>query len=109
MELTQNTTQAYTPAPGFFKRLSLFDWLYAVGLTAAMLFALQRYSAYMDYYEQGILILSAPTFIWLGWYWKPVRWLMGVLGLFSLSAIALYGGALDAANQKFLLKYLLSS
>jgi len=109
MDLTQNTTQAYAPAPGFFKRLSWFDWLYAAGLTAAMLFALQRYSAYMDYYEQGILILSAPTFIWLGWSWKPVRWLVAVLGLFSLSAIALYGGTLDAANQKFLLKYLLSS
>ncbi len=108
MELTQNS-QAYAPAPGFFKRLSVLDWLYAVALTAAMLFALQRYSAYMDYYEQGILVLSAPTFIWLGWYWKPVRWLMAVLGILSLSAIALYGGNLDAANQKFLLKYLLSS
>ncbi|RJG02355.1 c-type cytochrome biogenesis protein CcsB [Noviherbaspirillum sedimenti] len=109
MELTQNSAKAYTPAPGFFKRLSPFDWLYAVALTAAMLFALQRYNAYMDYYEQGILVLSAPTFIWLGWYWKPVRWLMALLGLLALSAIGLYGGALDAANQKFLLKYLLSS
>ena len=109
MELTQNNASAYAPAPGFFKRLSLLDWLYAAGVTAAMLFALQRYSAYMDYYEQGILILAAPTFIWLGWYWKPVRWLMALLGLLSLSAVGLYGGVLDAANQKFLLKYLLSS
>jgi cytochrome c-type biogenesis protein CcsB len=109
MELTQNTARAYAPTPGFFKRLSLLDWLYAAGLVAGMLFALQRFNAYMDYYEQGILILSAPTFIWLGWHWKPVRWLMALLAIFSLSAVALYGGALDAANQKFLLKYLVSS
>lgn len=109
MELTQNTAPAYAPAPGFFKRLSLLDWLYAAGVMAGMLFALQRYSAYMDYYEQGILILSAPTFIWLGWYWKPVRWLMALLTLLSLSAVALYGGTLEAADQKFLLKYLVSS
>lgn len=109
MELTQNNASGYTPTPGFFKRLTVLDWIYAVGLTAVMLFALQRYSAYMDYYEQGILVLSAPTFIWLGWYWKPVRWLMVLLGVLSLSAIGLYGGVLDAGNQKFLLKYLLSS
>ncbi|QAU35865.1 c-type cytochrome biogenesis protein CcsB [Janthinobacterium sp. 17J80-10] len=109
MELTQNNASSYAPAPGFFKRLTAFDWIYAVGLTAAMLFALQRYSAYMDYYEQGVLVLSAPTFIWLGWYWKPVRWLMALLGLLSLSAVGLYGGVLDAGNQKFLLKYLFSS
>jgi cytochrome c-type biogenesis protein CcsB len=109
MELTQNTTPAYTQPPGFFKRLSIIDWLYAMLLIAATLFALNRFSAYMDYYEQGILVLTAPTFIWLGWYWKPVRWLLALLGVLALSAIALYGGVLDMANQKFLLKYLLSS
>jgi cytochrome c-type biogenesis protein CcsB len=109
MELTQNSAQAYAPAPGFFKRLSLLDWLYAAGLVAGMLFALQHFNANMDYYEKGILILSAPTFAWLGWHWKPVRWLMALLAVLSLSAIALYGGTLEAANQKFLLKYLISS
>jgi cytochrome c-type biogenesis protein CcsB len=107
MELTQNST--YTPPPGFFKRLGAIDWLYALALVAASLFALKRFGGYMDLYEQAILVLTAPVLAWLGWHWKPVRWLLALLALFSLSAIAQYGGNLDMANQKFLLKYLLSS
>ncbi len=107
MELTQTTP--YTQPPGFFKRLTALDWLYALALAAGALFALNRFSAYMDYYEQAILVLSVPTFAWLGWYWKPLRALLAVLALLALSAIALYGTSLDMANQKFLLKYLLSS
>jgi cytochrome c-type biogenesis protein CcsB len=111
MELTQESTvsQPYVQPPGFFRSLSVIDWLYAAALMAASLFALGRFSAHMDVYEQGILLLAAPTFAWLGWHWKPVRWLMPLLALLSLSAIALYGGSLDMANKKFLLKYLLSS
>lgn len=107
MELTQN--QAYTQPPGFFKRLTVTDWLYAAVLVAASLFALNRYGARMDYYEKLILMAAAPTFAWLGWHWKPVRLLMLVLALLSLTAIAMYGGVLDMANKKFFLKYMLSS
>jgi cytochrome c-type biogenesis protein CcsB len=107
MDLTQ--TQIYAQPPGFFKRLTVVDWLYAVALLAAALFALSRFGMHMDYYEKVILVLTAPTFAWLGWHWKSVRWLIALLALLSLSAIALYGGALDMANQKFFLKYFLSS
>ena len=107
MELTQN--QTYSQPPGFFKRLSVIDWLYAAALVAASLFALNRFGAYMDYYEKAILVLAAPTFVWLGWNWKPVRWLIALLAVLALSAVALYGGVLDMANKKFFLKYLLSS
>jgi cytochrome c-type biogenesis protein CcsB len=99
----------YTQPPGFFKRLTAIDWLFGAGLLAAALFALQRYGSHMDVYEQAILVLAAPTFALLGWHWKPVRWLIPLIGLLSLWAIALYGGALPAANQKFFLKYMLSS
>lgn len=111
MELTQTSGQkaVYTQPPGFFKRLTIIDWLYAVALVAGALFALNRYTDHMDYYEKIILVLTAPTFAWLGWYWKPIRPLMVVLAVLSLSAIALYGGSLEMADQKFLLKYLLSS
>jgi cytochrome c-type biogenesis protein CcsB len=110
MEISQTTqSKTYTQAPGYFKRLSAFDWLFGAGLLAAVLFALNRYAAYMDGYEQAILLLCAPTFAALGWHWKPVRWLMPLVALLSLWAVALYGGALDAANQKFFLKYVLSS
>jgi cytochrome c-type biogenesis protein CcsB len=100
---------AYTQPPGFFKRLTAVDWLYGAGLLAAALFALQRYGSFMDVYEQAILVLAAPTFALLGWHWKPVRWLMPLIALLSLWAISLYGGTLDAANQRFFLKYMLSS
>jgi cytochrome c-type biogenesis protein CcsB len=107
MELTQ--TQTYSPPQGFFKRLTVIDWLYAIALVAGSLFALNRFSAYMDVYEKAILVMSAPTFAWLGWHWKSIRWLMPLLAALALSAIALYGGTLDAANTKFFLKYMLSS
>jgi cytochrome c-type biogenesis protein CcsB len=111
MELTQSpsTTSGYTPPPGFFRRLTVVDWLYAAVLLTGALFALNRFGQYMDYYEKAILVLSAPTFAWLGWQWKPVRWLMALLAALSLWAISMYAGALDAANSKFLLKYALSS
>ena len=100
---------AYTQPPGFFKRLTAIDWLFGAGLLAASLFALQRYGSFMDIYEQAILVLAAPTFALLGWHWKPVRWLMPLIAVLSLWGIALYGGSLEAANQKFFLKYMLSS
>jgi cytochrome c-type biogenesis protein CcsB len=100
---------AYTRPHGFFKRLSAIDWLYGAGLLAAVLFGLQRFGAYMDVYEQAILLLAAPTFAALGWHWKPVRWLIPLIAALSLSGVAQYGGSLDAANQRFFLKYMLSS
>ncbi|MBC3935285.1 c-type cytochrome biogenesis protein CcsB [Undibacterium sp. CY7W] len=105
MEMTQN----YPAQQGFFKRLSIGDWVYAVALCAASLFALSRFGSFMDIYEKAILLLAAPTFAWLGWRWKPVRHLMLILALLSLSATGLYAGNLELANQKFFLKYLLSS
>ena len=107
MELANK--QIYTQEPGFFKRLSLIDWLYGAGLLAASLFGLMRFGAFMDIYEKAILLAAAPTFAWLGWHWKPVRWLLPLAAVLSLFAIELYSGHLDMANQKFFLKYMLSS
>jgi cytochrome c-type biogenesis protein CcsB len=107
MDITQNGT--YTEAPGYFRRLTIADWLFAAALLAGALFALNRYGAYMDVYEKVILVLSAPTFAALGWHWKPVRWLMPAVALLSLGAIALYDGNLEAANNRFWLRYMLSS
>jgi cytochrome c-type biogenesis protein CcsB len=108
MEATQHQA-AYIAPQGYFQRLSLLDWLFAAGLCAASLYAFLRFGAYMDVYEKGILLLAAPTFALLGWHWKPVRWLIPLLAVLALYAISLYGGALDAANKRFFLKYMLSS
>jgi cytochrome c-type biogenesis protein CcsB len=115
MEMSQEArqshtaTETYTPAPGYFKRLGALDWLFGAVLLGAALFALNRYGAYMDVYEQVILVLCAPTFAALGWHWKAVRWLMPLVAVLSLFAVSQYGGSLEAANQKFFLKYMLSS
>jgi cytochrome c-type biogenesis protein CcsB len=111
MELSQSTnpTTTYSQAPGYFKRLGLLDWLFAAGLLAAALYALNRFGGYMDVYEKGILLAAAPTFAALGWHWKPVRWLMPLVALLALWAISLYGGELDMGTKKFLLRNMLSS
>jgi len=94
---------------GFFKRLSIIDWAFALALVTASTVALIKFSQHMDYYEQAILLLAAPTFALLGWHWKPLRWLIALLAVLSWCAIAQYAGSLDSANSRFLLKYLLSS
>ncbi|MES2739509.1 MAG: c-type cytochrome biogenesis protein CcsB [Pseudomonadota bacterium] len=107
MELTH--TASYTQAPGYFKRLGPLDWLFGLLLLAGSLFGLSRYGGQMDIYEKAILLLAAPTFAALGWGWKPVRWLMPLVALLSLGAIAMYGGELDNGTKKFWLRYMLSS
>jgi cytochrome c-type biogenesis protein CcsB len=108
MELTK-TQQTYIQAPGYFKRLTTYDWVFALALLAGAVFGLNRYGHYMDVYEKTILLLAAPTFAALGWHWKPVRWLMPLVALLSLWAISMYDGQLDMATTKFWLRYMLSS
>jgi cytochrome c-type biogenesis protein CcsB len=102
-------TQIYTQQPGYFKRLGAFDWLFALALCAGALYAFQRFGAYMDIYEKVILLASAPSFALLGWYWKPLRWLMPLSFALALAGIGLYDGQLAAADNRFFLKYMLSS
>jgi cytochrome c-type biogenesis protein CcsB len=112
MELSQSQAsraELYKEEPGYFRRLNAFDWVYALALCAAALFALNRYADFMDVYEKTILLCTAPTFAVLGWHWKPMRWLLPLVGALSLGAIGMYDGVLAAANQKFFLKYMLSS
>jgi len=108
MELTQSP-QTYTQAPGYFKRLNAFDWIFALALVAGAVFGLNRYHGHMDIYEQGILLCAAPVFAALGWHWKPVRWLMPLIALLSLWAISMYAGQLDMGSKKFWLRMMLSS
>ena len=106
---TQMELQADRSSRGFFAKLNLLDWLFALLLGAGAAFALSEYHQHMDVYEQAILVLSVPVFAALGWSWKPVRVLMMAVAGLSLFAIAQYAHTLAVANDKFFLKYLLSS
>src|SRR5690606_6743968 len=63
-----------------------------------------------------ILCGAVVGFTWMGWLWRPLRWLMVACGATALFAIWLYsdGGSLSQgditrAENAFLLKYLFSS
>lgn len=117
MELTQTQTATQTanqmqllPQPqSWLRRLSWFDWTYAVALLIGAGVALQLYGSHMDVYEKAILIGAALAVSGLGWHWKPVRVLMIVLVGVSLWSISLYQGELARADQVFFLKYMISS
>ncbi|TFY99594.1 c-type cytochrome biogenesis protein CcsB [Ramlibacter rhizophilus] len=102
-------TTTLTLHEGFLARRNWLDWVFAALVTAGGLFALQRYGAYMDVYEKGILLGSIPSAIWLGWFWRPLQALMAVVAAFSLLAIGAYQGDLARSETVFWLKYFLSS
>lgn len=96
------------PKP-FLKQLSVMDWLYAVVLMAASVFAFSKYSQFMDTYEITFLFGAGITFSVLGWFWKPMRCLVTSVAALSLFSISLYHGDLARADQAFLLKFLIGS
>ncbi|RMG51351.1 MAG: c-type cytochrome biogenesis protein CcsB [Gammaproteobacteria bacterium] len=96
------------PRP-WYRRLGLGDFLWAGVVLAAVVYVFSRYGSGFDSYETGILVGSGIGLVALGWFWRPFVWYsLAVAGL-ALLAVWLYGGDLAAGEQKFLLKYLLSS
>ena len=104
---TQHVMNA-DPKP-FLKQLNVVDWLYALALVAASVFAFSKYGQFMDAYETVFLFGAGITFSVLGWFWKPMRCLVASVAVLSLFSISLYQGDLERANQAFLLKYLIGS
>ncbi len=105
---------AVTLNPGYFARRNGLDWLFALLVVLGGAFAFWRYSAFMDGYEQAILVASVPSTIALAWFWRPLRALLVVVAALALLAFGLYqvdGGTaqLARADEAFLLKYFLSS
>ncbi len=87
----------------------LFDWLYAVALVIGAGLALAKYGAFMDVYDDIVLIIHVPALVAIGWYWKPFRGFLAAVAVLSLFSIWLYQGDLARAEQVFFLKYLISS
>jgi cytochrome c-type biogenesis protein CcsB len=95
--------------PGYFSQRSLADWGFALLTLVGMVFAFSRYQEAMDVYEQCILVACVPAFVWLGWYWRPLRHLMLAVAGLALWALWAYQGQLARADEVFVLKYFLSS
>lgn len=91
------------------RRLSAFDWIWALLVVAGSTYAYVHYAGLMDGYEVGILAGSALTLIAMGWGWKPIRPYSLAVAALSLAAVGLYGGSLAAADTNFFLKYLIAS
>ncbi|MCQ9327923.1 c-type cytochrome biogenesis protein CcsB [Pelistega suis] len=90
-------------------RLDWTDGAFLVVLYAAVVYILRTWPDSMDIYEKYILA-STPIFLaWLGWLWRPLRTLIIAVLLIALLSIWLYDGNLANGEQKFLLKYLISS
>lgn len=105
--LSQNSVEA-------FRQANWLDYGYALLLLIGAGFSLSQFGAFMDVYEKTILALTVPALIVLGWSWKPWRNLFVLAGAAALLAIWIYhapGGeaSLARAEQKFFLKYFLSS
>jgi len=95
---------ALTPPAPLIKRLSWFDWAYAVIVSVGALFALSRFGEYMDIYEKGILLATIPSLAVAGWFWKPFRPLFLAVGALSLFAMPRSCGcARCSASQRSLI------
>jgi cytochrome c-type biogenesis protein CcsB len=97
-----------------FRRANTLDYVYAALLIVGALFAFSQFASFMDIYEKAILLLSVPALIILGWSWRPWRNLFVLSSTTALLAIWIYHApdgtaSLARAEQKFFLKYLLSS
>ncbi len=102
-------TTTITFNEGYFARRTAMDWLFAVLTVAGGLYAFFAYQHAMDGYEKGILLLTIPSVVALGWFWRPLQVLMLVVAAASLLAIGSYQGQLARAETVFWLKYFLSS
>lgn len=109
MSIPQQTIDVLIEQPSLFKQLKPFDWLWAGVVVAAALFVFAKYGSNMDAYEIGILTLTAPSLITLGWYWKAFQPYSLAVAVCSLLGIWLYGDNYANGETVFGLKFLFSS
>ena len=108
MSETQQDLNSELGPRSFISTLSVFDWVWAALLLCGTVYAYQYYAGLMDDYEVGILFGAGLSFIGLGWFWKSTRAFMLIVTMLSLLAISQYAGDLAQADQRFLLKFLIS-
>ena len=107
--MTPQAFEAQIESPAWWQSPGLLDWAWAILILVATGVAYEHYAVNMDVYEKAILVATGLTLVVMGWAWKPARWLVLAVTLFTLFGMSRYGGVFGAANSDFFLKYLLSS
>ena len=92
----------------FIRNLNIWDWVFAALVCSGTVFVQTLSGVRMDIYETVILWVSAGIAVFLGWFFKPVRWFVPLCILLAYAAVGLYGGNIKSA-EGFLLRYFLSS
>lgn len=92
----------------FIRNLNIWDWVFAALVFAGTVFVQTRSGMHMDIYETVMLWASAGIAVFLGWFFKPMRWFVPLSVLLAYAAVGLYGGNIKSA-EIFLLRYFLSS
>lgn len=87
----------------------LVQWLWRGAMILAGIILLKMYYDVFDYYEVGIVVLTAFCMALIGQNWMGIRWYIIVVGLLSLFAIQRYANDLSLANSDFFLNYMLAS
>ncbi|HEX4843257.1 MAG TPA: c-type cytochrome biogenesis protein CcsB [Limnobacter sp.] len=93
----------------FSKRITWKDVVFTLLLVLGAGYASSEYHSFMDVYEISILWSCVPVTAYMAYRWEALKWLLLAVAGLSLLSIASYGGNLQAAEQRFFLKYLLSS
>ena len=102
--LFKNTGRNY-----WLEQLTPISMIWVLLLLAGTVFAARHYQHIMDAYELGILISAGIVFSFLGLSWRPIQGLILIVSLLSLCSISFYGSDLEASEQNFFLRFLLSS
>ncbi len=87
----------------------LVQWLWRGAMVIAGIILLTMYYDIFDYYEVGIVVLTAFGMALIGQNWMGIRWYIIVVGLISLFAVQRYANDLSLANSDFFLNYMLAS
>lgn len=104
-----NSLQSNYQQPSYFELRSAYDWVWTLLVLTGAGYVFANYLALMDVYEIGILAISAPLLIWLGWRWSSLKSFSLSVAALSILAITRYGGDLSRGESAFLLKYLFAS
>jgi cytochrome c-type biogenesis protein CcsB len=104
-----NSMQSTYQQPSYLELRTAYDWLWTLLVFTGAGYVFANYHGLMDAYEIGILAISAPLLIWLGWSWPSIKSFSLSVAALSILAISSYGGDLSHGESAFLLKYLFAS